>query len=247
MVSKANYLRAPWGPRLESVEQIRDRTVRFASAARKIHPSLKNWFHLGSSKAKALSRPCNMLDPSEVLALIERGRAMTDSKPRIPLENGWYSFSVWNGLDNDCSVGWQASCGGTSEWVNNSVVLDWNSGSALGSDLGTATRLLELIAVCWEPEYGVVADSFIPKDPKGYRLVQDDSIPELGWILYLNNRHIKKSDVPAAFDVRPAGPNGTLIVAGEQPVLRGNAKGSQLLEQIREQLGLPPSYRLEKE
>jgi len=164
------YLGAYWWNWKESVEEGLDRSVGFFQELASCDESLAHWFQLGRSRKDALRRPVDLADRKGLLRLWKRG------------------IELWNGAEDDQSIGLGISCGGYTPRVPNSVVIN------LSRDLGPLAApdkiqsVLVAVAQAWEPEWaGVRSHEATESRPF------ETGKPLVDWMLYLSRALLPRS------------------------------------------------------
>jgi hypothetical protein len=234
-----------WGPRKESPEQIATRVVRTFLAFRDLHPALAKWYHSTMSIRKSLSLPLDPTNFDEVVALVRKGRQREEIPPYRPMKGLGCHFAGWNGQsETGEDLRFAGACGGHRRGIPNSFYMSWGPASVFLQQRVLTESVLDLMVNTWEPDYCQVAGLYCPPLPPYHGVLQEMLVPEVGWMLYLADRHLLRDDVPSAHEVRPLG-NGTLVIVSDDPIDTSVPEHWMLANRVREELGLPFPYQIE--
>lgn len=129
----------------------------------------EHYYLLGRSRRDALKRKFEVTEEN-VLARLSKGVNHTDI-PRRPIpELGW-SMSLWSGDTDSESYSISMRCGGYSEHVGNSVVLNLPPSGrfSISAAPDRAMQAYEALLGIWQPEQAVLCEGAI--DWQGGRIV----------------------------------------------------------------------------
>lgn len=147
------FVGAYWGKRKEARDECAKRIFEILNRVRGMHPTLEAWFLKGRKKS-GLPDSAVEFSLQQISRILRTNNRDTDGQP-IP-ELG-FSIGVWNGK-HELSASFSASCGGWSNLVKNSAVLDfdssWNENNFLSQDRMREV-LVEFIRA-FEPDVAVV-------------------------------------------------------------------------------------------
>ena len=99
-----------WGPRREDARACAARLARMFEDLRAIHPDFARWYHKGYRPSE-WNRPLCSIPPrlDELTAIFEKGKHYKDV-PREPMPELGFSFSTWNGRNDDRAVVLRVQC-----------------------------------------------------------------------------------------------------------------------------------------
>lgn len=238
-------LEAFWGPRPEEVDAIAQHAATMLRRIGKVHPTLLRWSPIGRSPARR--KPLNLNNAHAMYPLVERGRQMRDDDPTVPLDWGGFMFAMSNsgleGVNPQTEVLIRVDCGGTSTVVPNNILIEWSPDHPIASSLQSVTAMLDIVVEAWQPDHGGVScGAYVEATEEQW---WDMWTPHVGWLLYLAGRRLSRTDVPSAADVAPMG-NGSVVIVRREPVDRAIAEDRELIERVRNELGLPPPYKVHR-
>ena len=221
-----------WGVREESIEECADRLLRFFQRLTTRSPLLSSWHETGWSREEALRLKVDTSDRTALLALLDEGRNRTDFGNEV-IEDLGFHVRLWNGLDDERSVGLDIQCGMYCEGVGfNHVFLELPV--QLG-DLAYTESMVPLgvdVIECWEPEYGFVA-SEEAMDQRGFYGAQTFA-PFLDWILYLAGLEASPEEVPEGVRVHSVPRKGCILVLAERAQATGTPEHLHRVKQVKE-------------
>jgi hypothetical protein len=152
-----------WKARRESAAQCSARLARFLVELADQFPMLADWYKKGQRAAlEATAISVRQLSSKDILALVSASSNKRDIGGEPIAELG-FGIGLWNGKTGDAEAGVGITCGldSANPGLINSVVLklpkDLKS-IGLGSDNGQR-KLLLLLAVVWDAEWGAVYSS----------------------------------------------------------------------------------------
>jgi hypothetical protein len=192
---------------------------------RQLDPSFAQWFEKAWSRKKALQLG---FEPTEA-----RLRTLL-SRKKYQLTSASYRFAAWNGLADNDSTAVGFFCGGTSALLVGTCVVDLPSKGAVAERLLTAdrmTELLRLMAVAWDPDWGVVTS-----DDLGALLSNENDDSFTGWITYLARRRGELPPLPEPCQVEPVGEQGWLILLTPERCTASNPAHVELATEVQAQL-----------
>lgn len=198
-------VRAFWGPREESVEQVAVRAEECLEGLQQF--AAPAWRRL-------VSKPASDSPPMPVAGTALRGHLadsvqFTDS-PKHPMPELGYSLRGW-AQDGSATASFSLNAGGTSSRVPNScLLLDEGIFAASLTDPDTALQILALLVRTCAPDYALV-DTYAFGEPPLRR-----TKPPVGWLLYLTGAAADAAcTLPEAQDWQ----DGVLVTAA--PALTG--------------------------
>jgi len=104
-------LGAYWWNRKESAEECLERSVGFFQDLGSCDESLAHWFQLGRSRKDALRKSVDVENRDDLLRLWKRGVHRGDVRGSV-IEDLGFGIELWNGAEDDQSIGLGISCGG---------------------------------------------------------------------------------------------------------------------------------------
>jgi len=155
-MERADSIGVYWGPRKESASECADRLAAYLLGLGKQHALLSQWY-LKQRSRKAAKVPVD-LTGEELLHLIAGGSNRQDMTGDV-MESLGFRVGLWNGLDDDQSVGLSIKCGLHEQTTNlgNAVVLTLSaSESSELADVGLLKRCLLCGVDSWQPDWGAI-------------------------------------------------------------------------------------------
>ncbi|HLL52083.1 MAG TPA: Imm52 family immunity protein, partial [Myxococcaceae bacterium] len=196
------YAGCYWGERVEPMEVCARRAALLFEGLRRLDPSFARWFELGWSRKQALQHE---IDPSE------DGFLKLLSRKKYQFTSSTFHFATWNGLPDGESSALDFFCGATDSLVIGSCVVDLPFEGVIAErvrTVGFVTELLRLMAVAWEPVWGLAA---------GYELRdlfwnENVDVNSIGWVTYFSRDRGVIPPLPEPCRVEPVGEQGSLVV-----------------------------------
>lgn len=143
------FIGAYWDTRKESQSECAGRISEALNLFSQVHPELSKWYLKGRSK-KAASKEVGT-SPEDVEAILRTNNRDSDGSAISELG---FNAGMWNGSDQfPCSF--DVTCGGYSDFVKNSVVLQLPAGSDVLSD-AEIRKVLEGMIAAFDPENALV-------------------------------------------------------------------------------------------
>ena len=208
MISKLT-LGAYWDARGESIEQCRDRLYAFMHGLTQCGEVFSRWFVAGRSRRNALEREIDVHDRQAILDLLDSARNRNFRKEVI--EDLGFHPCAWNGRDSDSEVTLSITCGLSCEAPGlggNNVVIELPSKLGDLADPVKASRVLAVVARCWEPKWAGIFSS------DAMNLRDWEQKPFVDWMVYVPRRI---SSVPTPSTVAELENGGSLIVVQPSP------------------------------
>ena len=192
-----------WGSRKETAERCEERLLGFLRRIGDVSPLLQRWYRKGSKRNPKEFVLQNGSD--EVLRSLLRGVNRRDVD-RVPIPELGYSFSAWNGAQDDNeSASLSVHCGGDSHDVPNSCVLSLPYGGERAGQILSVETLRQLVEVLidqWDPDRAVIQSR------------RDDL--EADWIIYFAVSPASVPSLSRPSTTRPFG-KGALVAVSDQP------------------------------
>ncbi len=186
-MSHCFYLGAYWSNRKESAKECADRLLLFLEALTQCDDCLAHWFGLGRSKKDALRKRVDVANRDQLLRLVNRGRNRADADGSV-IEDLGFQFGLWNGADDDHSIGLSIGCGGYAPRIPNSVVIDFPRDLGPLKDADKTRAVLTAVAQAWEPEWaGVQSDEATESRPF------ETGQPFVDWMIYMSRDLLPRS------------------------------------------------------
>ncbi len=200
---------AYWGPRPATLGECARGAATTLNLVGTESPLLRRWYLRADRRDDALQRPVRT-DVGNLVALLEKGRNVTDIDHRIIEELG-FSASAWNG-DFDLPASFSVHCGGWVDRVPNSFVIDLPPYVGEGKriyDVAVARRLIMALIDQWSPDWATFAS------PSMRVSTQERAKrgPRVGWLTYLSERYGKLPSVAPPGTVEGLPNKGSLILA----------------------------------
>lgn len=241
-------IQAIWKPRGENIERLAARVVSWAEGMRELDPRFAKWHPDMNSRRTAITRPFDLTDNSIAESLILKFREMSDGPDPEPIPGWGFSPGAWTPMadDDDADVGFLTSIGKAKDSPQHffeSFKFDWSQSAPFAHDWKLTAKAIHVLANAWEPLHCECAGYWHPK-AKQHRVRWDVWTPAVGWMLYLPDRQLSRSDVPSAADVQPCGTQGTLVLVREHPINMDNRHDLELSDRVRRELQLALNYTI---
>jgi hypothetical protein len=196
-----------------------------------VDPLFASWFKRAKSLKESLKRPLE-LELSSLQKYIQRC-IMRDDR-RQPMEDLGFSVWLWNGRQGGNHAWLRMSCGGSSEWVSNTCILeapDEGPGSERVLTASFQVQALRAVATAWEPDWGVGISS-------AHRDIIETKCPDVlvGWVTYLSRRLGRVPPLPAPVRIEPVEDKGTLVILTPERFTASNPEHVALAERVRDLL-----------
>jgi hypothetical protein len=179
-----------------------------------IHPAFAKWNKKARSRAKANIPYCAMPPRiDELTQIFERGRFMTDVRPRRPmLDLGFFTYT-WNGQEDPSAASFSIQAGSFSDHpYPNHIVIHLPRPPSSLIEPATLRLLLLNVAAAWCPDSANIATS------RYFKLLGDPNTKELppvrsGWLTYLSPAYARLVTPPPQVTSEPAPDGGLLMIA----------------------------------
>lgn len=235
MLEEAYYVGSYWGVRQEAADDCAHRADLFFRLLMRCDASLGQWYRSGKVPRGSPGHPVRTDHLEELKEQLLRGRNRTDLNKRVIEELG-FSLSVWNQQPDGTATTVRIHCGGYSEWVSNSCLLNPPSEGEAAErmlSLPTLIQVLTCMVTAWDPDWGVVnsnrsALELAPDAP------QTDSV--VGWVTYFARRRGPVPPLPAPVRIEPVGSLGMLVVLTPERFTASNPEHMALGRCVRELL-----------
>lgn len=175
------FVGAYWGKRKETRDECAKRIADVLQRLGENHPALGTWYQKARSKSAAMKNTVE-LSPGSIGRILRTNTRDTDGSPIAELG---FSIGVWNGND-ELPASFSATCGGYSDFVKNSAVLDFDPSwdyVELVTSGRLRTVLVDLVKAL-DPDKAVVT-SHEYLDRAGV-----DDPCDAGWLVYERNRGV---------------------------------------------------------
>lgn len=222
---------AYWGPRRESTEQCAVRLYAMFSKLSAYAPMLATaWYEHTSSRKQALRMPAKLRSRDYFVALLDRSRNFNDRKK--PMQEAGFVVSLWNGYENEREVAVTITCGSFSQWLLNSVVIDFSEDFIDSRSMVMLSHVLNAVAEAWQPDWGAVM-SRKAMNARGFCAKQ----PFVDWMLYLSARVMPTApDLPSPSAVSMLDSLGSIIVVQTEPPDLADPDHQRRIQQVNAEL-----------
>ncbi|CAG0961164.1 hypothetical protein ARNL5_00918 [Anaerolineae bacterium] len=199
-----------WGIRPITLALAIQQTLQAFEGLSRIHEvlSLSTWYEKGMSKEEALNKPV-ILSEGTLRRLLQEGRNRYDTTDEI-MEDLGYSFTLWNGRDDEDGVSLNVTCGNTNPRLNNHCLLSTIEPSGTLFKPGTLDLILNALIETFQPDWGRVRP-WIPE------LDLERTTPGVGWLTYLSPAYQPIPSLPSGVKVISRPDHSTLIQLSEEP------------------------------
>ena len=222
------YVGVYWGTRRENATSCAARLRRSVDGLAQIDAALGNWRKKAATKKAAENSTIDWNRLDEVLLT---GRNRRDHSGDVIEELG-FAFAAWtkDAAGATCSISCLCGASPTRNFSNNFILNLPSEGEALQRICSTTVVLaiLELLADCWEPDWGTVASN-------GYLAAvgPHPGEPLVGWMTYLSAQDTRLASLP----VRTVPTSkGSIVVATEEPFSIENPIHRERVEATRAKL-----------
>jgi hypothetical protein len=203
---------AYWGPRSETKEACAAWLSRVFEHLGRASSVFEKWYQKGRSRRGALTKPVNVQDPAELVALLERGRNRRDIDNSI-IENLGFSLALWNGQEESHVAELSTTCGAwhcfpTMPRSSNNVIVRLPSHLGELSETIRMKELLTAVVLSCRPVFARVFKTELVA-----RL--HANIPELSvacWMIYLDDRYYSMASSDVGVEQVKTGDHGQLII-----------------------------------
>ena len=220
-------LGAYWKPRPESIEQCADRLLACMTEIRECDPVFAHWYQTGRSRKDALKHEIDVQNRAEVTALLDKGRNRNFYEEAI--ENLGFGVGIWNGGNPGKEVGLGVHCGmyrispDPKGGLSNCVTLSFPEDLGELSDSIKVSRILSVVASCWEPDWAGVF-SHAAMNTRDW-----ERKPFVDWMVYIPTMI---ADVPPPSAVTHFPNGGSLIIVQPTPPAVDNAEAQERIRAI---------------
>lgn len=205
-----------WGRRGDDARTCAHRLATMLTGLQTIHLTFERWFHKGYSLAQSFRPFCTIPPDLDALAAIfEKGRFMTDVRPRRPIPELGYSVGAWNGRNEEDGVSFHLMVGSTSDHkvFANTINISLEAGSL---SVDNFDNVLRAVVLAWDADWATLSDwnyeNPIKDPPEGAPRPPFNS----GWMTYLSARFADKVTPPPGVIVEAVQGGGVILLATKE-------------------------------